>query len=49
MMKNCKIEEALQLFETQEAFITEGNNPLYADTMPEFVELEGDDDSNEED
>ena len=33
----------------QQSFITEGNNPLYGSTMPEFVELQGDDDSNEED
>ena len=32
----------------QESFITEGNNPMYGNTMPEFVELQGDDDSNEE-
>ena len=33
----------------QESFITEGNNPLYGNTIPEFAELQGDDDSGEED
>ena len=33
----------------QESFIAEGNIPWYGNTMPEFVELQGDDDSNEED
>ena len=33
---------------SQESFITEGNNPSYENTMPEFAELQ-DADSNEED